>query len=64
LTPIKNIDAITWDMTNSMFQDLNEIIFFFYEKSGSRSNNITRKIWLQKHLKAKKTIRVHPSGDK
>jgi hypothetical protein len=60
LTTIKNIDAITWDMTISMFQDLNEVIFFFYEKSGSHSNNVTRKIWLQKHLKAKKTIRVHP----
>jgi hypothetical protein len=60
LTTIKNIDAITWDMTISMFQDLNEVIFFFYEKSGSHSNNVTRKIWLQKHIKAKKTIRVHP----
>jgi hypothetical protein len=60
LTTIKNIDAITWDMTISMFQDLNEVIFFFYEKSMSRANNVTRKIWLQKHLKAKKTIRVHP----
>ena len=60
LTTIKNIDAITWDTTISMFQDLNEVIFFFYEKSGSHSNNVTRKIWLQKHLKAKKTIRVQP----
>jgi hypothetical protein len=60
LTTIKNIDAITWDTTISMFQDLNEIIFFFYEKCASHSNNVTRKIWLQKHLKAKKTIRVHP----
>jgi hypothetical protein len=61
LTTIKNIDAITWDTTISMFQDLNEIIFFFYEKSGSHKNNATRKILLQKHLKAKKTIRVQPS---
>jgi hypothetical protein len=61
LTPIKNIDAITWDMTISMFQDLNEVIFFFYEKPGYHSNNTTRKILLQKHLKAKKTIRVQPS---
>ena len=61
LTTIKNIDAITWDTTISMFQDLNEVIFFFYEKSGSHANNVTRKIWLQKHLKSKKTIRVHPS---
>ena len=61
LTTIKNIDAITWDMTISMFQDLNEIIFFFYEKSGgSHTNNATRKILLQKQLKAKKTIRVQP----
>lgn len=61
LTPIKNIDTITWDMTISMFQDLNEVIFFFYEKHGYHSNNTTRKILLQKHLKAKKTIRVQPS---
>ena len=62
LTPIKNIDAITWDMTISMFQDLNEVIFFFYEKSGgTHTNNATRKILMQKHLKAKKTIRVLPS---
>jgi hypothetical protein len=60
LTTIKNIDAITWDMTISMFQDLNEVIFFFYEKSGSHANNVTRKIWLQKHLKAKKTMRIQP----
>ena len=60
LTTIKNIDAITWDMTISMFQDLNEVIFFFYEKNVPHSNNVTRKIWLQKHLKAKKTIRVQP----
>ena len=60
LTPIKNIDAITWDMTISMFQDLNEVIFFFYEKNVSHSNNVTRKILLQKHLKAKKSIRVQP----
>jgi hypothetical protein len=64
LTTIKNIDAITWDMTISMFQDLNEVIFFFYEKSESRSNNVTRKIWLQKHLKAKKTIRAQPTDYK
>ena len=60
LTTIKNIDAITWDMTISMFQDLNEVIFFFYEKNVPHSNNVTRKIWLQKLLKAKKTIRVQP----
>jgi len=62
LTPIKNIDTIHWDMTISMFQDLNELTFFFYEKNSSHSNNVTRKIWLQKHLKkVKKTIRAQPS---
>ena len=64
LTTIKNIDAITWDMTISMFQDLNEVIFFFYEKGESHKNNVTRKIWLQKHLKAKKTIRAQPTDYK
>jgi len=62
LTHIKNIDDIHWDMTISMFQDLNELTFFFYEKNGSHANNVTRKIWLQRHLKKmKKTIRAHPT---
>lgn len=61
LTPIKNIDHIHWDATISMFQDLNELILFFYEKGASHINNITRKILLHKHIKkAKKTIRVNP----
>jgi hypothetical protein len=62
LTHIKNIDEIHWDMTISMFQDLNELTFLFYEKNGSHANNATRKIWLQRHLKkVKKTIRVNPT---
>jgi hypothetical protein len=61
LTMIKNIDDIHWDTTISMFQDLNELTLFFYEKSGSHTNNLTRKIWLQKHIKrVKKTIRINP----
>lgn len=65
LTHIKNIDEIHWDMTISMFQDLNELTFFFYEKNGSHANNVTRKIWLQRHLKkVKKTIRVNPAVHK
>lgn len=56
LKSITSIDAIIWDATISMFQDLNELIFFFYEKDVSQ-NNKTRRILLQKHLKARKTIR-------
>ena len=32
LKPIKNIDAITFEQTINMFQDLNDLLFIFYEK--------------------------------
>ena len=32
LTNVKNIDAITFDKTVNMFQDLNDLIFVFYIK--------------------------------
>lgn len=32
LTPIKNIDTIKFEKTISMFQDINDLFFLFYEK--------------------------------
>lgn len=50
LVPIKNIDAITFEKTINMFQDLNDLLFIFYEKSDEefkRSlNNATKKVYL------------------
>jgi hypothetical protein len=56
LQPIKNIDAISFDKTIGMFQDINDLFILFYNKNNIRntdsnknklSNNIsTRKIYL------------------
>ena len=58
LTIVKNIDAIYFAKTINMFQDLNDIILIFYEKSGELKqidpNTCTRRIIL--HNK-KKTIK-------
>ena len=44
LSVIKNIDTITFEKTISMFQDLNELIFLFYEKTNlTKDNNKTIK---------------------
>jgi len=45
--PIKNIDDIFFEKTINMFQDLNDLIFLFYEKSNevikpNNSENISR----------------------
>ena len=67
LKPIHNIDAITFEKTINMFQDLNELVFVYYEKSkesgstGSEqnklnSNNSTKKVYLS-HGVNKKTIK-------
>ena len=56
---IKNIDAIKFDKTISMFHDLNDLILVFYEKSNelkkSDPNKITKKIYLRSNKK--KTIK-------
>jgi hypothetical protein len=54
LTSITNIDAIRFNKTINMFQDLNNIFFIFCEKSGEVKNK-TKRILL-KNTK-KKTIR-------
>jgi len=59
LKTIKNIDAITFEKSISMFHDLNDLIFVFYEKSKELvtvdPNNSTKKIYLRKLNK--KTIK-------
>ena len=43
LTIIKNIEDIYLKNTNSMFQDLNEILLLFYEKTNIANININNK---------------------
>ena len=49
LNNVKNIDTIPFDKTINMFQDLNDLILIFYEKSQELKvidhNNITKKIY-------------------
>lgn len=58
LMHIKNIDDIVFDKTINTFQDLNDLIFVFYEKSNKENkNNCTKKVYLNSHSNHKKTIR-------
>lgn len=60
LTVVKNIDTIKFEQTISMFHDLNDLIFIFYEKSNEikkkDANNVTKKIILHDN-NHKKTIK-------
>jgi hypothetical protein len=60
LSVIKNIDTIIFDKSISMFHDLNDLIFVFYEKSKElvkkNLNNTTKKIYLR-CLNTKKTLK-------
>ena len=60
LSVVKNIDTITFDKSISMFHDLNDLIFVFYEKSKElmkkNLNNTTKKIYLR-CLNTKKTLK-------
>lgn len=60
LSVIQNIDTITYERTINMFQDLNDLVIIFYEKSKELkkpdANNSTKKIYLRS-LKHKKTIK-------
>jgi hypothetical protein len=55
---IKNIDTIYFDKTIHMFQDLNDIILIFYEKSGELKQtdpkNCTKRVYLNRPLSSKK----------
>lgn len=69
ITQIKNFETIVYDKTINMFQDLNDLIFIFYEKinknlnyignkdniNNYETNNVTKKINL--NINHKKTIR-------
>ena len=61
LKVIKNIDAISFEKTISMFHDLNDIIFLFYEKSQElkkvNTNTCTKKIFIRSLSSKKKTIK-------
>jgi len=61
LSTIKNIDDVRFDKTISTFQDLNDIILVFYEKSSSNhsSTNITKKVYLTSHKRRKTTRKQH-----
>ncbi len=58
---IKNINSITFEKTINMFQDLNDLILIFYEKSNEilkrDPNNNTKKIYLHSLSSHKKTIK-------
>jgi hypothetical protein len=56
---VKNIDNILFEQTINMFQDLNDIIILFFEKSNTNTNlnNVTKKIYLNTKLGHKKTIK-------
>ena len=61
LSVIKNIDEVRFERTINMFQDLNDLILIFYEKSKelkkSDANNSTKKIHIRSLNTYKKTIR-------
>jgi len=61
LSIIKNIDAISFEQTINMFQDLNDLFFIFHEKSNELkkidTNNATKKIYLRSLNTNKKTIK-------
>jgi len=61
LNIIKNIDAIYFEKTINMFQDLNDIILIFYEKSNELKdtdpNNCTKRIYFRSLNSKKKTIK-------
>ena len=61
LVPIKNFDDITFEKTINMFQDLNDLLFIFYEKSDEElkksANNMTKKVYLKQKTKQKNSTR-------
>jgi len=62
LSVIKNIDAVSFEKTISMFQDLNELIFLFYEKtidSKEYNNTNTKKIYLRTNKTNTTTSKRH-----
>ena len=60
----KNIDAIYFEKTINMFQDLNDLILIFYEKTyePKNENNVTKKVYIRSLSSKKKTIRKRYKG--
>jgi hypothetical protein len=60
LSIVKNIDTIVFEKSISIFHDLNDILFVFYEKSKEilkrNLNTMTKKIFFH-HNNGKKTIK-------
>ena len=61
LNIIKNIDTIYFEKTINMFQDLNDIVLIFYEKSNELKtidqNTCTKRIYFRSLNSKKKTIK-------
>jgi hypothetical protein len=61
LSVIKNIDAINFEKSITMFHDLNDLILIFYEKSKEiikkEQKNNTKKIFLRSLSTNRKTIK-------
>ena len=65
LSTVTNIDDIRLERTISMFQDLNDIMFVFYEKPSESSkfnNNGTKRVYISDTNKRRKTIRKQYKG--
>jgi hypothetical protein len=65
LSTINNIDDIRIERTISMFQDLNDLLFVFYEKnsvSEKSKSNATKKVYIYETNKHRKTIRKQYKG--
>ena len=61
LKPVKNFDDIIFEKTINMFQDLNDLLFIFYEKTEEElkrtHNNVTKKVYFSKNPHHNHTIR-------
>jgi hypothetical protein len=64
LNIIKNIDAISFEKTINMFQDLNELMLIFYENNNENKNihNTTKKIHIRSLSSNKKTLKKQYKG--
>jgi len=56
LTNVKNIDSVMFDKTINMFQDLNELVFVFHEKTNKTNAAVTKKVFIYPNHH-KKTVR-------
>jgi hypothetical protein len=51
LKNLKHIEGITFDKTIHMFQDLNELVFVFCEKTQNNDNTVTKKVFFNQNNK-------------